>query len=384
MTGHEDPIFEDEFAAEGADAARAPGDAAAERMVAGPWFVRFAGRRSGPFDAERLRTMARRGSLTRMHSLSADGTAWAPASTVRAVFNADGSVVAAGVRALEVESLEEQSLGEGDDGEVLELPRVASRRAAGSALVRPVVLTALALATVMVAMPTSRDDTGALAWWWSEGALGIAVRGLCALALLGGWSVAFLAPEPARAASVAAVAAVLSAAAALVAVSPAPWSVPVALLVPMAALLVALDAAGSNGVRPAGIAAAVVAGLCAAGAITLGCFHLSGWTIAGMALGTLGAGSLGYAGVRAARGDAKSGDAVFWCGVAGATGAMGGMFAAAFGGLLGEAPMQGALAAVGACLVLAFAALSWAAVHEACESSHLLPSTGDGGDEAAA
>jgi hypothetical protein len=52
------------------------------------------------------------------------------------------------------------------------------------------------------------------------------------------------------------------------------------------------------------------------------------------------------------------GDAVFWSGVAGATGAMASVFAAAFGGLLGDAPMQGALVAVGACLVLSFAALS--------------------------
>ena len=200
MTGGEDPAFEDELGHEPAANAGAAPDA----LAAGPWYVRFAGRRSGPFDAERLRTLARRGALTRMHSLSADGTAWVAASTVRAVFNADGSVVAAGVRAMAVDLGEERSLGEADDGETLDLPRIASRRAAGSALVRPVVLTALALATVMVAMPTSRDDTGSLAWWWSEGALGIAVRGLCALAVIGGWSIAFLAPEPARAASVAA------------------------------------------------------------------------------------------------------------------------------------------------------------------------------------
>lgn len=380
MTEGEDPIFEDELQGDGPGAARTPADAAADRIAAGPWFVRFAGRRSGPFDAERLRTMARRGALTRMHSLSADGSAWVPASAVRAVFDSDGSVVAAGVRAVAVEAIEEQSLGEGGDGEALELPRVAPRRASGSALVRPVVLTALALATVMIAMPTSRDDAGALAWWWSEGALGIAVRGLCALAVLGGWSVAFLAPEPARAASVAAVAAVLSSAASLVAVAAAPWSAPVALLVPMAALLVALDASGSAGARPAGVAAAVVGGLGAAAAIAIGCLDLSAWTIAGMVLGAAGAGSLGYAGVRAARGAQGSGDAVFWCGVGGATGAMGALFAAAFGGLLGDAPMEGALAAVGACLVLAFAALSWAGVHEACESSHLLPSAEEGGE----
>jgi hypothetical protein len=35
--------------------------------------------------------------------------------------------------------------------------------------------------------------------------------------------------------------------------------------------------------------------------------------------------------------------------------------------------MQGAQGAVSACLVLAFSTISWAAVHEAVESSHLLP-----------
>jgi hypothetical protein len=60
-------------------------DDSAGRMARGPWFVRFAGRRSGPFDAERLRTMARRKALTRMHAVSVDGTTWASAVTLRAV-----------------------------------------------------------------------------------------------------------------------------------------------------------------------------------------------------------------------------------------------------------------------------------------------------------
>ena len=68
-------------------------DDSAGRMARGPWFVRFAGRRSGPFDVERLRTMARRKALTRMHAVSVDGTTWASAVTLRAVFNPDGSIV---------------------------------------------------------------------------------------------------------------------------------------------------------------------------------------------------------------------------------------------------------------------------------------------------
>jgi hypothetical protein len=52
---------------------------------------------------------------------------------------------------------------------------------------------------------------------------------------------------------------------------------------------------------------------------------------------------------------------------------MGALFAAAFGGLAGDAPMQGAEAAAAACLVLSFATLSWAAVHETVETVHTLP-----------
>jgi predicted dinucleotide-binding enzyme len=43
--------------------------------------------------------------------------------------------------------------------------------------------------------------------------------------------------------------------------------------------------------------------------------------------------------------------------------------------------MEGAKAAVTSCLVLAFSAISWASVHEAVESSHLLPRASD--DDAA-
>ena len=131
-----------------------------EPASVGPWFVRFAGRRSGPFDAERLRTLARRGALTRMHSVSADGKAWVPATSVRAVFNADGSVVASGARAVEVAEDDRPDF-DGIPDAPLELPRAMARAALGSALVRPVVLCALVLATVMLAMPTSRDESGA-------------------------------------------------------------------------------------------------------------------------------------------------------------------------------------------------------------------------------
>lgn len=352
--------------------ARTPGSGDQGNSAAGPWFVRFAGRRSGPFDADRLRTLARRGALSRVHALSVDGKNWAAATTVRAVFNADGSVVAAGVRALELEA-EPSDFGEElPDSGPAEFPQMSSRRFMGSALVRPVVLCALVLATIMLALPTSRDDAGELAWWWHEGALGVAVRGLCAFAVLGGWVVAFLPPEPARAASVSAVAAVLAAAGALALAPWAPWALVIALLVPIAALLVALDAAGSAGTRPMGIVAVSSAALMGVASIALGFFWYSPWTLVGMILGTVGAGALGWAGMCSIRHKGPSAKGVFWSGIVAATGCMACIFAAAFGGLNSATPMTGAQGAVSACLVLAFSALAWATVHEAVESSHLL------------
>jgi hypothetical protein len=169
-------------------------DDSAGRMARGPWFVRFAGRRSGPFDVERLRTMARRKALTRMHAVSVDGTTWASAVTLRAVFNADGSVVSGPALAVEHEA-EEDRFGDLPDGEPLELPSAARAARRGSALVRPAVISALALATVVLALPTWRDASGAVGWWWSEGAIALTLRALAALSVVGGWVLVFLPAE---------------------------------------------------------------------------------------------------------------------------------------------------------------------------------------------
>jgi hypothetical protein len=341
------------------------------------WFVRFAGRRSGPFDAERLRTMARRGTLTRMHSVSVDGRSWTPATELRAVFNEDGTVVAPGTAALAVEGEEAPSSFDGiPDSGVLELPPAAPARARlGSARVRPVVICAMVLATVMLSLPTSRDDAGSVAWWWHEGPLAVSVRGLAALAVLAGWVLAFLRPEPARAASVAGVAAILSAVSAAALAPWAPWAAILAPIVPVAAVLVGLDAAGAASTRLMGKFAASAAGVLGIAAIVPVVLGPSGWAIASAALGAVGAAALAWAGVRAARASSPSDDHVFWGGVAAATGAMAALFAAAFGGLLGDMPMHGAQASASACLVLAFATLSWAAVHETVETMHTLPAT---------
>lgn len=277
-------------------------------MSDGRWFVRFAGRRSGPFDAERLRTMARRGTLTRMHSVSVDGRSWTPATELRAVFNEDGTVVAPGTAALAVEGEEAPSSFDGiPDSGVIELPPAAPARARlGSARVRPVVICAMVLATVMLSLPTSRDDAGSVAWWWHEGPLAVSVRGLAALAVLAGWVLAFLRPEPARAASVAGVAAILSAVSAAALAPWAPWAAILAPLVPAAAVLVALDAAGAASTRLMGKFAASAAAALGIAAIVVVVLRPSGWAIGSAALGAVGAGALAWAGVRAVRATSPS------------------------------------------------------------------------------
>ncbi len=44
------------------------------------YYIRLRGRVQGPFDAEKLRQLARRGQFSRMHEVSPDGQQWSPAS----------------------------------------------------------------------------------------------------------------------------------------------------------------------------------------------------------------------------------------------------------------------------------------------------------------
>ena len=49
-------------------------------------YVRIRGRVLGPFDKEKLQSLARRGQLSRMHELSPDSTNWVQASTYPELF----------------------------------------------------------------------------------------------------------------------------------------------------------------------------------------------------------------------------------------------------------------------------------------------------------
>jgi len=58
-------------------------------------YIRLRGRVLGPFDEEKLRSLARRGQLSRLHQLSPDGTNWVPASSYPDLFVAgDGQTTA--------------------------------------------------------------------------------------------------------------------------------------------------------------------------------------------------------------------------------------------------------------------------------------------------
>lgn len=346
-------------------------------MTSGPWFVRFAGRRSGPFDVTRLRILARRGALTRMHAVSVDGRSWAPATSLRSVFAEDGSVVKAGAEATEIGIEPEPDEGgfggfdghEATSGPVAPVVTAAAARR-GGARVRPVVMSALALATVMLCVPTARDDSGALSWWWSQGPLAISVRGLSCAAVLAAWLTAFMAPEPARSASVAGVAGVLSATGAASMVAWAPSAAVLAPIVALSAIMVALDAAGAGSIRFLARVVVPAAACVSIGSVVIGVWRPHGWAWGSLALGLAGAGSLAWAGILACRPAQPGRDRLFWPCIAAPTAAMAALFVTAFGALGGDDPMRAADAAVAACLVLAFATVSWAAAHEAAETLH--------------
>ena len=63
------------------------------------YYIRFRGRVQGPFDAEKLRQLARRGQFSRMHEVSSDGQQWSPASQQPELFAPAAVPVAANAAA---------------------------------------------------------------------------------------------------------------------------------------------------------------------------------------------------------------------------------------------------------------------------------------------
>jgi hypothetical protein len=54
--------------------------------MAEQYYLRHRGRVSGPFPEEKLKALAQKGQLTRMHELSSDGTTWFPARELPSIF----------------------------------------------------------------------------------------------------------------------------------------------------------------------------------------------------------------------------------------------------------------------------------------------------------
>ena len=54
-------------------------------------YIRIRGRVLGPYDQEKLQTLARRGQLSRMHELSPDGISWVRASSYPELFSSGSS-----------------------------------------------------------------------------------------------------------------------------------------------------------------------------------------------------------------------------------------------------------------------------------------------------
>lgn len=80
------------------------------------YYVRWRGKRSGPFDVEELKEMAAQGRLSKLHDISADETAWRRAGTLEELFppyEVEGGAVAeriplGALAAVEAPALEEQ------------------------------------------------------------------------------------------------------------------------------------------------------------------------------------------------------------------------------------------------------------------------------------
>lgn len=345
----------------------------------GAWFVRFAGRRTGPYDLERLRTLARRGALTPLHFLSSDGASWKPATSVRAVFNADGSVVSgpAGFGA---------AAGDGQDGLVplfegeivggeppSEPPRQASmpraRPSASPAVapvgaravsVRPVAIAAVVLAAAAILCSALADLPREPAWLQAmDGArsLRLAVRMLQAVAVLGGIVLVAMPHERVRSAAAAAVAGVVASVSAIDACT-VPWACAALLAAVPVAPMLALDGSRGGALRSLASFTALAAPLAAVAtvwfAFSSGSAPWPGFAAAAaagcVAIAAGGASALGWMPRGPGRPFALAGGGA-------AVVALASMFPAAL------EPGNVALreVAVDACAVLAFAGACWAA-----------------------
>lgn len=369
-------------------------------MSDGQWFVRFAGRVTGPFDTERVRTMARRGALTPLHFLSSDRRTWTAASRIPGIFDSAGpaSPHRAAPREGGAVDLGIDVLGEGDA-----LPALPQPQRSAALPVPPPVVAAVAAATpagrlvavgpvkvaavALVALAVAVSALGALPdmpGWMSPGAgveRRLVVRVLQAIAMLAGIVACALGPGRGLSAATAAVSCVVACASALDAAE-LPWAPASLLLAPLAAVLCALVEPGGAAVRPVAAFATIVAPI--GGAVTAWLATRGGTdhpVVSGILAGLAAAGgaSIAVGGFLAMRGN---GPRTPW------------VFPAAAGGtaLVTGATLVGALAlglggaareiAADACIALAASGMAWAGIlgahpqppHAAARPGRPLPS----------
>lgn len=349
----------------------------AERAAEGTptWWVRHAGRVSGPFTVERLRTMAQRGSLTRVHQVSPDCQGWLPACDVRAVFNPDGTIASAGGARHQAARVPPRydatppasAFWQVAPGAREGAPRAATNapdpsavraRSAATATVRAAQMCAIVIGALALMAPTARDAAGDLTWWPRQEALSIAVHGLAAAVLVAWWIALALPPAPALGSALAAVCALLAAAVTLPNREWAPWMTPTAALLATNAVVLALTGTHASGAlaRMAGLAGAALGILGAAIVGVLVWQDPAGWGIASGALVAVGAIALNIR-------------APFLRAVMSSTPLTAALFVAAAGGLVGPEPMRGAAGAVAALLALVLSVLAWAGARQGAQAA---------------
>jgi hypothetical protein len=249
-------------------------------MSDGQWYVRFAGRVTGPFDLDRVRTMARRGAITRMHFLSKDGKSWVAASRVPAVFEDESpAIVPDPPRAVPQVALEPQAADAPRGGPAhpaMPAPGANPPPAALPTLmamvpVDPVKLAAvsLGLAAAAVGTPDLMPIADPSAWTEpNRDSLRVVVRAAQVLAVPVGGYVCILAPARGIAAALSGVALAISIASAVDTMDLrwAPWALGLAIV---ASVLCASTQIGGPLRRPAALSAALIAPVVAATGIVL-------------------------------------------------------------------------------------------------------------------
>ena len=353
------------------------------------WFVRLGSRRSGPFDLDRLRLMARRGSLTPSHALSRDGVTWSSAGALAGLFpetarspdrlpDTQAPVEApeqvapvarptrpAGARP--GQAVMPLTEGGSDDGWPVE-PAIVRRPGRRQVSATAAVVAAVLASSVALVLPTGMREDGTSTWWWSDGIDSVIVRCAAAACMVAAAVTAMAGSRAAWSKALAAVSLACAAASAVPMLSQCPGSAPAAVALPVIAVLIAWTShprppqgvtAGSmalgalialaalvlgawDAVR--GKPSATVLGLCVAGALLAACSGL----LASLAARSLASRRHGLEAEVRVRG-ATSGVL-----------AIASMGAASLAGLSSDSATRSVPAAVSACLAVCLSVVGWA------------------------